>query len=34
LINTNFRFYKQMNDDPDFEAFFLGWPGAGDPGGR
>jgi type I restriction enzyme R subunit len=25
LIDTNFKFYKQINDDKDFEEFFLGW---------
>jgi type I restriction enzyme R subunit len=25
LIDTNFKFYKQINDDKEFEQFFLGW---------
>jgi len=25
LIDTNFKFYKQINDDPEFGRFFLDW---------
>ena len=25
LIDTNFKFYKQINDDPEFGKFFLDW---------
>jgi type I restriction enzyme R subunit len=25
LIDTNFKFYKQINDDAEFEKFFLDW---------
>jgi hypothetical protein len=25
LIDTNFKFYNQINDDKVFEEFFLGW---------
>jgi type I restriction enzyme R subunit len=25
LIDTNFKFYKQINDDAEFERFFLDW---------
>jgi type I restriction enzyme R subunit len=25
LIDTNFKFYKQINDDPEFEQFLLDW---------
>lgn len=25
MINSNFKLYKQITDDPEFEKFFLGW---------
>src|SRR5262249_59621997 len=25
MIDSNFKFYKQITDDPEFEKFFLGW---------
>ena len=25
LIDTNFKFYKQINDDPEFGKFLLDW---------
>ena len=25
MIDTNFKFYKQINDDAEFEKFFLDW---------
>ena len=25
MIDSNFKFYKQITDDRDFERFFLGW---------
>jgi type I restriction enzyme R subunit len=25
MIDSNFKFYKQITDDQDFEKFFLGW---------
>jgi hypothetical protein len=25
MIDSNFKFYKQITDDPQFEQFFLGW---------
>jgi hypothetical protein len=25
MIDSNFKFYKQINDDKEFEQFFLGW---------
>jgi type I restriction enzyme R subunit len=25
MMDTNFRFYKQINDDPEFAKFFVGW---------
>jgi type I restriction enzyme R subunit len=25
MIDSNFKFYKQITDDPEFEQFFLGW---------
>jgi type I restriction enzyme R subunit len=25
MIDSNFKFYKQITDDPKFEQFFLGW---------
>jgi type I restriction enzyme R subunit len=25
MIDTNFKFYKQINDDREFAKFFLGW---------
>jgi len=25
MIDSNFKFYKQVTDDPEFEKFFLGW---------
>jgi type I restriction enzyme R subunit len=25
MMNTNFKFFKQINDDDDFAAHFIGW---------
>jgi type I restriction enzyme R subunit len=25
MIDSNFKFYKQITDDLEFERFFLGW---------
>lgn len=25
MIDSNFKFYKQITDDQDFEKYFLGW---------
>ena len=25
MIDSNFKFYKQITDDPEFQQFFLGW---------